>query len=489
MSKFRLQPILSVLSAVAVVSACQPAPDGPELLAPATSAATPARASVLTPSARARYDSLPPLPTPRIGHGLVVYRNCIWAIGGEITWGDAPTNAVDRYCPDIDPTRWHSAPPLAEAAAHFGGVAVIGDRIYVAGGLNAAGETLRSVYVFDAARGWSKLSEAMPFRTACGGGAVVDERLYVFGGRIDPSMGTSCQGFRASSGMLVFDPMGPEGKQWTQGGDGPIPWPHCAYRLTSIGHIVHVVGGGGCGPALPSAFPYEFDTRQRRWRSTSASVGGTWWPGVSRVGDFLITFGGRDGDLWYNPAQMMYARGVTTMGAGPMPSLPDGLLDAPSVDFRGDLVIAGGANDATYRAMSDVTRLRLTSGCDLYESDDRVADAAALPVIPDRSGEVLPWSTTLGRICHRDDVDYIRLLGFLQNISAGGVRLTPPPGTDYQLTLLDSAGTRVIARSSRVGSVPESLPLPSDASSYLLRIESQDGTFDARRPYTLRLVR
>lgn len=488
MSAFRLQPYLSVLSAVAVVSACQGGPDGRELLAPATLAATPERASVLTRSSRARYDSLPPLPSPRFGHGLVVYRNCIWAIGGEVTWGEGPTNAVDRYCPDVDPTRWHSAPPLPEGAAYFGGVAVIGDRIYVAGGVNAAGETLRSVFLFESGRGWSRMAESMPLRTACGGGAVVEERLYVFGGQVDTSMGTGCRGFRAGSGMLVFDPGAAQGKQWTQAGDGPIPWPPCAYRLTSIGHTVHVVGGGQCGFELPSAFPYEFDTRQRQWRAATVT-GGTWWPGVSRVGDFLITFGGRNGDLWYSPAQDIGARGVTTAGSGPLPSLPDGLLDAPAVDFRGDLVIAGGAKEATYRAISDVTRLRLTSGCDLYESDDRVADAASLPVIFDRAGMLLHWSTTLGRICHGNDVDYIRLLGLLENVPTGGVRLTPPPGTDYQLTLLDSAGTRVLARSSRVGSVPEALTLPSDASSYLLRIESQDGTFDAHRPYTLRLVR
>lgn len=475
--------------AVAVLSACQAAPDGHEPLAPAMEPQLPVRATTLGGHAKARYDTLPPLPTARIGHGLVVYRDCIWAIGGEVERGGPATSAVDRYCPHVDSTRWRPAPPLPEAAAYFAGVAVIGDRIYVAGGVNAAGETLRSVYAFEAGRGWSRMPEPMPFRVACGGGTVVDERLYVYGGAVDLSYGPGCLGFKGwGGGMLIFDPKAATGRQWSQAGDSPVGTP-CGYRLTSVDQTVYVVGGAECGFDWPSMYPYEFDTQARLWRPTTTSISLLFWPGVARVGTFLVTYGGRNGDLWYNPSDMVFAGGGGLGGGGPLPSLPDGLLDAPAVGFRGDLVIAGGMKDATYRAIPDVTRLHLSNGCDLYESDDRVADAASLPVILDRDAQLQGWSTTLGRICHRDDVDHIRLLGFLENVEAGGVRLTPPPGTDYRLTILDSAGTRVLARSARAGSVTESLPIPTSASSFLLRIESQDGTFDPHRPYEIRLVR
>jgi N-acetylneuraminic acid mutarotase len=88
------------------------------------------------------------MPTVRSGHGLVVYRDRFYAMGGEagIVVNKEITQAkvfaqMESYDPATDSWQ-HHAPMLT--ARHAVGAVAIGDRIYVAGGGAVTGGSVQS---------------------------------------------------------------------------------------------------------------------------------------------------------------------------------------------------------------------------------------------------------------------------------------------------------------------------------------------------------
>jgi N-acetylneuraminic acid mutarotase len=74
-----------------------------------------------------------PMPTPRSGGSAVVYRGRIIAAGGELTTSkfSGTFRAVEAYDPATD--AWMILPSMPQAK-HGGGVALVGNRIYLASG-------------------------------------------------------------------------------------------------------------------------------------------------------------------------------------------------------------------------------------------------------------------------------------------------------------------------------------------------------------------
>jgi hypothetical protein len=79
------------------------------------------------------------MPTPRSGHGMVVYRGRIHCMGGE------GTNRVFGVHEAYDPTsdRWESFAPMP-TPRHGTGAVVLGDAIHVAGGGPIVGGGVKS---------------------------------------------------------------------------------------------------------------------------------------------------------------------------------------------------------------------------------------------------------------------------------------------------------------------------------------------------------
>jgi len=432
------------------------------------------------------WQSLPDLPQPRYGHGFVVFGDCLWVIGGNTTWGPSTTAAVDKYCPSVDPTRWVSGPPLPVALSNFAGVGVLGGRVFVAGGVTATEETVSDVYMLTPQGAWTRLAESMPLRTACGGGTVVNGRLYVYGSEVWPGSGRSCEFRSTENQLLELDPTRPPGQRWRNFGPVPSGWWQCGYRLHSRGAFVVIEGGGECGLGWPSAFDHYFDTQTSRWEP--GYLGGTlWFQGVATVLGLTVRFGGRNGDLWYSPSRDVRAGDYAIGRGSPLPDLPRGMLAAEAVEFRGSLVIAGGEVEETGLISAHVDRLPLNRGCDIHEPDGSLAQASPIRARTTRDFNLEPIELGLGRTCSASDVDLIRIF---DRPSSVGVRveLTAPAGVDLQLALFDSTATRLLARSANRGSAIESLTLPDEGSEFILRVQTQNGSFSLTQPYQLRLV-
>jgi hypothetical protein len=127
-------------------------------------------------------------PPPRLSRGEVsaaLVGGAVYVVGGFGT--DArSTAAVERLDPESG--RWSISRPLPQPLNHMSAVGYGGD-LYVVGGYAQAGDTsagaVRSFWRFDPASGrWTRMPDA-PLARAAAGAAVLGHRLYVAGGRSD----------------------------------------------------------------------------------------------------------------------------------------------------------------------------------------------------------------------------------------------------------------------------------------------------------------
>lgn len=157
-----------------------------------------------------------PLPTPRGFATAAVIGDQIYVIGGVVNvWECTPVMEVYDLATDTWDTTKASLPAPVCAAAS----AVVGGKIYVIGGKSSyvgTGDFLNSVYVYDTKNeraGWIKLDDslALPtpraFHSAC---VVGDTAIYVIGGRHSSTFSLSV--------VEKFVPS-PGGGKWTQAAD------------------------------------------------------------------------------------------------------------------------------------------------------------------------------------------------------------------------------------------------------------------------------
>ncbi len=107
---------------------------------------------------------LAPMLTARAGLGIAVQDNTIYAIGGRTGTGGPGTGGVlatvEAY--DIDTDTWTAVAPLLSARSDLA-AATVGGKIYVFGGIDAAGTFLDDVDVYDPiTNAWSTAPADMP---------------------------------------------------------------------------------------------------------------------------------------------------------------------------------------------------------------------------------------------------------------------------------------------------------------------------------------
>jgi Kelch motif len=132
-----------------------------------------------------RWTTQPDAPLSRGEVSAAVVGTAVYVVGGFDTSGHT-TGAVERLDPGSG--RWNRSPSLPEPLNHMSAVGYRGD-LYVVGGYSQAGDTsagaVRSFWRFDpGSRRWSAMAAA-PLARAAAGAAVLGNRLYVAGGRSD----------------------------------------------------------------------------------------------------------------------------------------------------------------------------------------------------------------------------------------------------------------------------------------------------------------
>ena len=176
---------------------------------------------------------LPPLIAPHSSHDVVIAGNQLFVIGGWTMRGkETPVwlDAIEVLDLSVPGAAWKSLPMPVRRRAFV--AAVLGESIYLIGGMDDRGRILNRVDIFDVARGtWSAGPTLPPGRNNgfSPAAATLDGRLYV------SVADGSC--FRLDS----------NGKAWERIGSAT---PRVAHRLVADSGRVLVVGGADRGANL-----------------------------------------------------------------------------------------------------------------------------------------------------------------------------------------------------------------------------------------------
>ena len=200
------------------------------------------------------------------------------------------------------------------------GVAVIGTRVFVAGGFRANGTTANTLEIYDtAANAWS-IAAPMPVAVNHPGAAALNGRLYVFGGALGSGASTDA--------VQEYDPARNE---W--GLKTPMPTARNAVVTGVRGGLAYVAGGAPGGRDLEA-----YDPVADRWERLPLMPTPRNHVAGGMVGDRLFAMGGRPPNtLAANEAYDAVSRAWSSRA--PMPT---GRSGHGAAVVRGCLYVFGG---------------------------------------------------------------------------------------------------------------------------------------------------
>ncbi len=167
------------------------------------------------------------MPTPRGGTRAASVGGKIYVIGGREFPGFLAT--VEIYDPATDD--WSTGPSLP-APCEAPGVGLLGDEIHVAGGLDAAMQTMAALRIFDPAEGTWRTGPPMPTPRAWAASAVLEGRLVILGG---------WDSYSSQIALATAEAYDPETESWSS--LPPMPVPRTDASAAVLGGILYVMGG------------------------------------------------------------------------------------------------------------------------------------------------------------------------------------------------------------------------------------------------------
>ncbi len=331
------------------------------------------------------------LPVPVQRAMAVTWQETPVVLGGWRTEGGNAKVATDKVWRVVN-SRWTELPPLLQPRA-AAAAAVVGDRIIVTGGVNAAGELVNSTEVFDG--GSWKPGAPIPTPRQMLGAASDGKVVYTLGG----STGTA--------DLATVESYDPVADAWTSLPE--LPGRRSDFGVASADGRLVVVGGVSAGQVLKSVVAFDLATQSwnglpdlttARHGMAVAGVGKTVFAigGANDVGDAGITSSAESmklaprkpqpaaewrmlpdapterlmmawavlgDDIWVAggmrhgetlPAVQSYNTKTGTWQE--RPPLPVPLHHATGTAYRGEMVIIGGAGDNLSEASNKVFAFR-----------------------------------------------------------------------------------------------------------------------------------
>jgi hypothetical protein len=242
---------------------------------------TPTAALPLTGIPLGHWTSLPDAPTSRGEVSGTRIGDFAYVVGGFDAAGHT-SNQVQRL--DLRTDRWSDVTPLPVALNHMSAVGYQG-KLYVVGGYSSPGDTstgaVRGFWRYDpGTRQWQTMPDA-PVARAAAGAAILGHRLYVAGGRNDTTA--------ALSSVAIFDF---DSGRWVMGPALAHPREHVAAVATD--NAVWVLGGRALGLGT---FTYveRYVPGSGAWQSLAAMPVARAGFQAVHVGNGIVTVGGEDG--------------------------------------------------------------------------------------------------------------------------------------------------------------------------------------------------
>jgi DNA-binding CsgD family transcriptional regulator len=175
-------------------------------------------------SSALRWHTRAQMPTPRTGLAVVADQGLIYAIAGISN--DGATGKVEVYDPGMDAWDLRSPKPTPVG---FVSAAVLGDKIYVPGGVGAMDQFTAVLEVYDPAQDRWETHTPIPEALGAYALAVLDGQIYLFGGR-------NAQGYVAS--VYRYDPATDRWETLK-----PMSTPRGFLGAAAVGDRIYVTGG------------------------------------------------------------------------------------------------------------------------------------------------------------------------------------------------------------------------------------------------------
>jgi len=204
----------------------------------------------------AGWKSAAAMPAPRKQFGTAVLGGKIYVLGGQFHHdrGQVDPARVDVYDPETD--TWSRGPDLPAPHSHAeGSTFVNGGRVFVMGGVTREGRRRRidsAILARSASGHWKVLGE-LPTRLSSPVVALIGDRLFVAGGSLDganPQSGMWVRHWSAAADAVVHWPgwLGPKRDGWVSGFRPPARWPQKLKRGWQVevgtGYGSPLVAGG-----------------------------------------------------------------------------------------------------------------------------------------------------------------------------------------------------------------------------------------------------
>ena len=353
------------------------------------------------------------LPVP-VQHAMAVtWEGTPVVLGGWRTEGTNAKVATDRVWRVVN-SRWTELPPLLQPRA-AAAAAVVGDRIIVTGGVDAAGKLLNTTEIFDGTS-W-KLGAPIPTPRQMLGVASDGKLVYVIGGTngtsdlaavetYDPTADTwtslpELPGRRSDFGVAVTDGRlvvvgGMSGDEvlksvvaldlvtQTWSGLPDLGTARHGMAVASVGKTVYAIGGStgvGDAQATSSAEALKLAARKPQpaaeWRYLPDAPTARLMMAWTVLGDEIWVAGGMSHGETLQTVESFNTRTETWQERPPLP-IP--LHHASAATYRGEMVVIGGASDILAQASNKVFAFRDGKWAELPPLQHARAAAAAAVV-------------------------------------------------------------------------------------------------------------
>lgn len=234
--------------------------------------------SRVTSAGLRRWSEGIPLPEPRSAFAISAYEGALYLFGGQIPGG--LTSSSLRYL--VGEERWDELRPRP-VAARGAQAALLGEKIYVPGGVGEDGKPLARLDIYDPRHDVWEQGASLPMPLGDYALVAFEGRLYLFGG---------WDGVSVQASILIYDPLE---DSWSWGSSMPRGRSRAAAVV--LMDKLMVVGGFDGEQALSDVlvyFPQRDQSGEVPWKQAAELPQRRFGMGAVSLTDTLYLFGGRE---------------------------------------------------------------------------------------------------------------------------------------------------------------------------------------------------
>ncbi|HWQ04414.1 MAG TPA: LuxR C-terminal-related transcriptional regulator [Longilinea sp.] len=243
-----------------------------------TPASTPGNSS--TPVGLNRWLNAADIPIPLDYAASAVYEDNLYLIAGQSN--SKPSAEVYSYNAVDQVWVMHAPKPTAVSKIQ---AALLGELIYVPGGLDAEEKPITKVERFDPRNNTWENAAVMPAPRSAYALAALEGKLYLFGG---------WDGKAYQNSLFIYDPAE---DRWTQGAD--LPYVSGFASAVSSNGKIYLFGGTSDGKtpirSVLAYYPQRDLDGENPWETQSEIPQARFASGATALGDLIFLFGGSDG--------------------------------------------------------------------------------------------------------------------------------------------------------------------------------------------------